>query len=56
MDQTISNSHTPPPLCLCDFLFNGHIDLVKYHLYSKKIYNDEGYIDPIEDVFKKENR
>ena len=44
MGQTISKSYTPPPLCLRDCLIDGHIDLAKYRLYSKRTYDDE-YVD-----------
>ena len=45
MGQTVSKSCTPPPLCLRDCLANGHIDLAKYRLYSKRKCDDEEYID-----------
>ena len=44
MGQDISKAYTPPPLSLWDCLLDGHNNLAKYRLYSKRN-KTHGYID-----------
>jgi len=46
MGQEISKSYTPPPLTLRDCLVDGQIDLTRYRLYARRVYDNE-YTDEI---------
>ena len=41
MGQEISQAYTPSPLTLSDCLVNGKIDLTRYRLYSRRVYENE---------------
>jgi hypothetical protein len=41
MGQEISQAHTPPPLTLRDCIVNGKIDLTRYRLYSRRVYENK---------------
>ena len=41
MSQNKSKSRTPPPLCLRDCLIYSQIEAARFHLYSKRTYDDE---------------
>ena len=41
MGQEISQSYTPPPLTLRDCIIDGQIDLTRYRLYARRVYENE---------------
>ena len=41
MGQEISQSYTPPPLTLRDCIIDGQIDLARYRLYARRVYENE---------------
>jgi len=41
MGQEISISYSPPPLTLRDCLVDGQIDLTRYRLYARRVYDNE---------------
>ena len=41
MGQEISQAYTPPPLTLRDCLVDGQIDLTRYRLYARRVYENE---------------
>ena len=41
MGQEISQAYSPPPLTLRDCLVDGQIDLTRYRLYARRVYENE---------------
>ena len=46
MGKQISQACTPPPLTLCDCLVDSQIDLIRYRLYARRVY-DNKYSDSL---------